>query len=290
MVKNVGIFVKPREIERTHLERLMETVKNAGHEALLEDRAAEILQVKGYPRKELGALCDIAIVLGGDGSMLGVARAIAEFNRPIIGVNAGRLGFITDVVLDDMDKTLPLMLNGECTSDCRYLLEGTVLRDGKEVFSALAGNDIGFSHGRAGGMVDFIVYVNGQQMSSQSADGIICSTAMGSTAYALAAGGPILYPSLDAMLLVPVAPHTVSNRPIVLPGDVSVEIQLVKARDAVAYFDMQEFCDVQPGDVLSIRRSNCKIEMLHPLGYDYFELLRRKLNWNFSPTSVHLHK
>lgn len=290
MVKKVGIFVKPREIERAHLEHLMETVKNAGHEALLEDRAAEILQRKGYPRKELGALCDIAIVLGGDGSMLGVARAIAEFNRPIIGVNAGRLGFITDVVLDDMDKTLPLMLNGECTSDCRYLLEGTVLRDGKEVFSALAGNDIGFSHGRAGGMVDFIVYVNGQQMSSQSADGIICSTAMGSTAYALAAGGPILYPSLDAMLLVPVAPHTVSNRPIVLPGDVSVEIQLVKARDAVAYFDMQEFCDVQPGDVLSIRRSNYKIEMLHPLDYDYFELLRRKLNWNFSPKSVHLAK
>ncbi len=289
-MKKIGVFVKPTESQSVPLEHLVRTIQAAGHEVLLEDRAAETLarrcDLKGHSRDELGRLCDIAVVLGGDGTMLGVARAISSHARPIIGVNAGRLGFITDVVLENMDTVLPAMLRGECVSDRRHLLEGTVFREGEPVFKSLAGNDIGFSHGRAGGMVDFIIHVDGQQMSSQSADGIICSTATGSTAYALAAGGPILYPSLDAMLLVPVAPHTVSNRPIVLPANLTVEIELVSARDAVAYFDMQEFCDVKPGDILRIERSEQTIEMLHPLNFDYFELLRRKLKWNFSPASV----
>ena len=226
-------------------------------------------------------------MLGGDGTILGVAREIAGCECPLIGVNAGRLGFITDVVLEDVDTVLPAMLRGECSSDRRHLLEGVVLRNGKEICRNSAVNDIGFSHGRAGGMVDFIIYVDGRQMSSQSADGIICSTSTGSTAYALAAGGPILHPSLEAVQLVPVAPHTLSNRPIVLPANLKIEIELVSARDAVAYFDMQEFCDVIPGDVLRIEQSSRTIEILHPLNYDYFELLRRKLKWNFSPASVH---
>ena len=119
----------------------------------------------------------------------------------------------------------------------------------------------------------------------QSADGIICSTPTGSTAYSLAAGGPLLAPMLDGVTLVPVAPHTLSNRPIVLPGESSIDIEITESRDAVAYFDMQEFADVQPGDVLKIRPSQRTFTMLHPIGYDYFDLLRRKLKWNFMPTS-----
>ncbi len=289
-MKRIGVFVKPNESLCVLLEHLLKLLESLGYEVLLEERAAASLAgrraVKGYPRMKLGELCDVAVVLGGDGTILGVARDISAWEKPIIGVNAGRLGFITDVVLEDMETTLPAMLRGECSSGRQHLLEGTVLRHDEPIFHGLAVNDIGFSHGRAGGMVDFITYVDGRQMSAQSADGIICSTATGSTAYALAAGGPILYPTLDAVQLVPVAPHTLSNRPIVIPANLRVEIELVSARDAVAYFDMQDFCDVVPGDVLRIERSERTIELLHPLNYDYFELLRRKLKWNFSPASV----
>lgn len=283
-MKRIAIFVKPTDVRVELLDRLVKIIEGTGREVLLERRAAELLQGRcpkiGYERKELGSLCDVAVVLGGDGTMLGVARAIAEYGRPIIGVNAGRLGFITDVAPDNMDRVIPAMLDGECTSDRRYLLEGSVFRNGESVFTSLAGNDIGFSHGRAGGMIDVAVCVDGKPMCCQSADGIICSTAMGSTAYALAAGGPILHPAVDALLLVPVAPHTVSNRPIVLSTAASIDIRLTRARDAVAYFDMQEFFDVVPGDVLKIRNSKLTIEILHPHNYDYFGLLQKKLNWN----------
>ena len=290
-MKKIGVFVKPTESLCVPLEHIVKVLSSQGYEVLLEERAALTLEgrmaFRGHARRELGELCDAAVVLGGDGTILGVAREIAGCECPLIGVNAGRLGFITDVVLEDVDTVLPAMLRGECSSDRRHLLEGVVLRNGKEICRNSAVNDIGFSHGRAGGMVDFIIYVDGRQMSSQSADGIICSTSTGSTAYALAAGGPILHPSLEAVQLVPVAPHTLSNRPIVLPANLKIEIELVSARDAVAYFDMQEFCDVIPGDVLRIEQSSRTIEILHPLNYDYFELLRRKLKWNFSPASVH---
>ena len=290
-MKKIGVFVKPTESLCVPLEHIVKVLSSQGYEVLLEERAAQTLEgrmaFKGHARRALGELCDAAVVLGGDGTILGVAREIAGCECPLIGVNAGRLGFITDVVLEDVDTVLPAMLRGECSSDRRHLLEGVVLRNGKEICRNSAVNDIGFSHGRAGGMVGFIIYVDGRQMSSQSADGIICSTSTGSTAYALAAGGPILHPSLEAVQLVPVAPHTLSNRPIVLPANLKIEIELVSARDAVAYFDMQEFCDVIPGDVLRIEQSSRTIEILHPLNYDYFELLRRKLKWNFSPASVH---
>lgn len=289
MFSKVAIFVKPTESLAGPLTALISVVRNAGAEVFLDERSAKTLGERagsrGYTRAELGELCDLAVVLGGDGTMLGVARSLAPFGTPIVGVNAGRLGFITDIVLEDMERLLPALLQGQCTRDVRRMLSAELVRNGDSIFSGLAVNDIGVSHGRAGGMVEFIVYVNGIQMASQSADGIICSTPTGSTAYSLAAGGPLLAPMLDGVTLVPVAPHTLSNRPIVLPGESSIDIEITESRDAVAYFDMQEFADVQPGDVLKIRPSQRTFTMLHPIGYDYFDLLRRKLKWNFMPTS-----
>ncbi len=289
MFRKVAIFVKPTESLAGPLTALISVIRKTGAEVFLDERSAKTLGERagsrGYTRAELGELCDLAVVLGGDGTMLGVARSLAPFGTPIVGVNAGRLGFITDIVLEDMERLLPALLQGQCTRDVRRMLSAELVRNGKSIFSGLAVNDIGVSHGRAGGMVEFIVYVNGIQMASQSADGIICSTPTGSTAYSLAAGGPLLAPMLDGVTLVPVAPHTLSNRPIVLPGESSIDIEITESRDAVAYFDMQEFADVQPGDVLKIRPSQRTFTMLHPIGYDYFDLLRRKLKWNFMPTS-----
>ena len=289
MFSKVAIFVKPTESLAGPLTALISVIRKAGAEVFLDERSAQTLGdragSKGYTRAELGKLCDLAVVLGGDGTRLGVARSLAPFGTPIVGVNAGRLGFITDIVLEDMERLLPALLQGQCTRDVRRMLSAELVRNGESIFSGLAVNDIGVSHGRAGGMVEFIVYVNGIQMASQSADGIICSTPTGSTAYSLAAGGPLLAPMLDGVTLVPVAPHTLSNRPIVLPGESSIDIEITESRDAVAYFDMQEFADVQPGDVLKIRPSQRTFTMLHPIGYDYFDLLRRKLKWNFMPTS-----
>lgn len=289
MFRKVAIFVKPTESLAGPLTALISVIRKASAEVFLDERSAQTLGERaghrGYTRAELGELCDLAVVLGGDGTMLGVARSLAPFGTPIVGVNAGRLGFITDIVLEDMERLLPALLQGQCTRDVRRMLSAELVRNGESIFSGLAVNDIGVSHGRAGGMVEFIVYVNGIQMASQSADGIICSTPTGSTAYSLAAGGPLLAPMLDGVTLVPVAPHTLSNRPIVLPGESSIDIEITESRDAVAYFDMQEFADVQPGDVLKIRPSQRTFTMLHPIGYDYFDLLRRKLKWNFMPTS-----
>lgn len=289
MFRKVAIFVKPTESLAGPLTALISVIRKTGAEVFLDERSAKTLGERagsrGYTRAELGELCDLAVVLGGDGTMLGVARSLAPFGTPIVGVNAGRLGFITDIVLEDMERLLPALLQGQCTRDVRRMLSAELVRNGECIFSGLAVNDIGVSHGRAGGMVEFIVYVNGIQMASQSADGIICSTPTGSTAYSLAAGGPLLAPMLDGVTLVPVAPHTLSNRPIVLPGESSIDIEITESRDAVAYFDMQEFADVQPGDVLKIRPSQRTFTMLHPIGYDYFDLLRRKLKWNFMPTS-----
>ncbi len=282
-IRKVAVFVKPTEALPESLSQLASVLTSEKFEVFLDQRAAPVLNERGYSRQELGARCDAAVVLGGDGTMLGVARDIARFGKPIVGVNAGRLGFITDILLDDMPTALPAVLRGECIRDKRRLLKGEVVRAGRVICESLAVNDLGITHGRAGGMIDIIICVNGRQMASQSADGIICSTPTGSTAYSLASGGPILHPSLEGITLVPVAPHTLSNRPIVLPADSFIAIELLDARDAVAYFDMQEFCDVHPGDVVRISRSECTIEMLHPRDYDYFELLRRKLNWNFMP-------
>lgn len=288
MFSKVAIFVKPTESLAGPLTALISVIRNAGAEVFLDERSAQTLGdragSRGYTRAELGERCDLAVVLGGDGTMLGVARSLAPFGTPIVGVNAGRLGFITDIVLEDMERLLPALLQGQCTRDVRRMLSAELVRNGESIFSGLAVNDIGVSHGRAGGMVEFIVYVNGIQMASQSADGIICSTPTGSTAYSLAAGGPLLGPMLDGVTLVPVAPHTLSNRPIVLPGESSIDIEITESRDAVAYFDMQEFCDVLPGDVLRIRQAKESFTLLHPIGYDYFEVLRRKLKWNYMPT------
>lgn len=285
--ERVAVIAKPQGAISRYVSDLVSLIEQSGCSVILDECAAGHLAQSGSyesgPVGEIVARCDAAVAIGGDGTMLGAARATAGLEVPVIGINAGRLGFITDIVLEDMHRLLPAMLQGQYVADRRRLLEGSVWRENELLFEGLAVNDIGISHGRALGMVEYTVYVDGLQMAVQRADGVLVSTATGSTAYAMAAGGPIMHPSVSSMLLVPVAPHTLSNRPIVLGSHTSIDIEVNETRSAVASFDAQVLIDVQAGDVLRVRVSDKSFTMLHPVGYNHFDLLRRKLKWNYLP-------
>jgi NAD+ kinase len=224
--------------------------------------------------------CDLALVVGGDGTMLSFGRRLAAAGVPLIGINQGRLGFITDIALEAYPAILPPMLEGLYEVDQRPLMHAKVWRDGQCVFDALAMNDVVVNRGATSGMVELRVEVDGHFVANQRADGLIIASPTGSTAYALSAGGPLLHPSLSGWALVPIAPHTLSNRPIVLadPGEIAVE--LVAGRDASANFDMQSLAQLLRGDRITVRRSQHKVTFLHPKGWSYFDTLRKKLHWN----------
>jgi NAD+ kinase len=237
----------------------------------------------GFPTLEVAAIgteCDLGLVVGGDGTMLGIGRQLARHGVPLIGINQGRLGFITDIPLDHFRTVLPPMLAGEYEEDQRTLMHARVMRDGQCVFDALAMNDVVVNRGATSGMVELRVEVDGHFVANQRADGLIVASPTGSTAYALSAGGPLLHPSIHGWVLVPIAPHTLSNRPIVLPDGVEIAIELVAGRDASANFDMQSLASLLHGDRISVRRSQHKVRFLHPKGWTYFDTLRKKLHWN----------
>ena len=274
--KTAAVFAKRTEPMGEALKKLLAILRTENVQYLLEESTAEHLPgAQGVSLEELGARADVIIMLGGDGTTLGIARRMARFKLPIIAINAGRLGFITDFSLGEMDKDLPPLLRGEYEVDTRSMLHIRVYRKGKIVFNATAVNDAGITHGRAGSMVEFNVWVDGHPMATQRADGIIVASATGSTAYAMAAGGPILHPALNAMVLVPV----------VLPGSSTVDISLIEAREASAYCDMQDFFPMEKGDVLRVRTLPESFTILHPIGHNHYDTLRRKLYWNLMPSA-----
>ena len=228
----------------------------------------------------IGRHCDLCLVVGGDGTMLGIGRRLAQFKVPLIGINQGRLGFITDIALDQYAATLAPMLTGQYEVDDRSLMHAQVMRDGRCVFSALAMNDVVVNRGATSGMVELRVEVDGHFVASQRADGLIIATPTGSTASALSAGGPLLHPSTPGWVLVPIAPHTLSNRPLVLSHAAEIAIEIVAGRDASANFDMQSLASLMHGDRIVVRRSEHQVRFLHPKGWTYFDTLRQKLHWN----------
>ncbi len=229
---------------------------------------------------QIGAQCDLGLVVGGDGTMLGIGRQLAQFNLPLIGINHGRLGFVTDIRLENYEAVLTPMLAGEFEEEHRSLMHGQVMREGRCVFDALAMNDVVVNRGATSGMVELRVSVGHHFVANQRADGLIIASPTGSTAYALSAGGPLLHPAIPGWVLVPIAPHTLSNRPIVLPDADEISIELVAGRDASANFDMQSLASLTLGDRIVVRRSELRVRFLHPTGWSYFDTLRRKLHWN----------
>ena len=280
----IGKFHAPGVLgSATVLEEVAAFLQNLGCQVFMESGTAAQSGISQYPTLDIpsvGEQCDLGLVVGGDGTMLGIGRQIAPYGVPLIGINQGRLGFITDIPLENYQNTLTPMLMGEFEEDHRSLIHGKVMRDGLCVFDALAMNDVVINRGSNSGMVELRVEVDGHFVANQRADGLIIATPTGCTAYALSAGGPLLHPSIPGWVLVPIAPHTLSNRPIVLADVAEVAIEIVSGRDASANFDMQSLAALKIGDRICVTRSKYAVRFLHPKGWSYFDTLRKKLHWN----------
>ncbi len=268
---------------RLALDNIAQFLNAQGCDVALEKDTASNTGMTQYPILDvaaIGAQCDLALVVGGDGTMLGIGRVLAKFGVPLIGINQGRLGFITDIAFDDYQTVLGPMLRGDFEEDRRWMMQARVMRDGRCVFNATAMNDVVVNRGATSGMVELRVEVDGRFVANQRADGLIIASPTGSTAYALSAGGPLLHPSIAGWILVPIAPHTLSNRPIVLSDSGEVAIEIVAGRDASANFDMQSLASLMLGDRIVVKRSDYQMRFLHPKGWSYFDTLRKKLHWN----------
>lgn len=293
--QTIAIFAKQKPSETVHsvdditqsLTQIAETLTKTGRRVVFGRQTAERFSLDSYEAMDLaqiGELADVAIIVGGDGTMLGIARQLAPFNVPLIGINQGRLGFMTDISLEDMMPVLQDMLNGKVASEKRSLLQGTLTRNSAVMHHTLAFNDVVLSRGSGSGMVELCVHVDGHFMYNQRSDGLIVATPTGSTAYSLSAGGPLLHPSLSGIVLVPIAPHALSNRPIVVPDASEIVIEVVGGRDSNVNFDMQSVARLLHGDRIIVKRSDHAVTFLHPEGWSYYDTLREKLHWNEYPS------
>jgi NAD+ kinase len=268
------------------LEEIAHFLLDSGLEVSFERDSAQAFggqtrgaAVEALNAAEIGQRCDIAIVVGGDGTMLGFAREMARYNVPLVGINQGRLGFITDIPVERFKESLAPILDGDYEEESRSMLEGGAWRDGERFFEGLSMNDVVVSRGATAGMVELRVDVGDDFVANLRADGLIVATPTGSTAYALSAGGPILHPAIAGWVMVPIASHTLSNRPIVLPDAAEVRIRVVAGKDVSANFDMHNLASLMHGDQIRVRRSEHQVRFLHPRGWSYYATLRRKLRW-----------
>ncbi|MCM3565108.1 MAG: NAD kinase [Hydrogenophaga sp.] len=265
------------------VEEIAQFLLSEGCEVSLEHQTALNTGLTDHPSLDVAAIpcsAQLALVVGGDGTLLGIGRQMARHGVPLVGVNQGRLGFITDIPFDEYRDALRPILHGEYQEESRSLMAASVWRDGRCVFEATALNDVVVNRGAVASMIELRVEIDGRFVANQRADGLIIASPTGSTAYALSAGGPLLHPDIGGWVMVPIAPHTLSNRPVVLPSHSEIAMEIVAGRDASASFDMQSFASLLHGDRIVVRRSEHSLRLLHPVGWNYFDTLRRKLHWN----------
>ena len=269
------------------LRQLAEFLDGRGLSVLIEEETAAKVkhQLRGvryapadYPA--IGASADLAIVVGGDGTMLGAARQLARYRVPLVGVNLGRLGFMTDIARSNMLDCMVDLLDGRFQPETRLLLDTELVRDGRVMAEHVVLNDVVVDKGPIGRMLEFELWIDDEFIYQLRADGLIVSTPTGSTAYALSANGPILHPSLGGIALVPLCPHSLTNRPITVSDKSDIEIRITHAEDARVHLDGQVSFDLRAGDRVRVRRSGYNVCFLHPPGYSYFAMLRQKLHWN----------
>lgn len=230
--------------------------------------------------EQIGARADLAVVLGGDGSMLSTARHLAAYRVPLVGINQGRLGFMTDISLGKMVDSMGQLLAGQFSLEERTMLDAEVVRAGERLVATRGLNDVVVNKGAIGRLIEFLVYIDGEFVYDLRSDGLIVATPTGSTAYSLSSNGPILQPKVPGFALVPICPHTLSNRPITVSDKSCIEITLKRAVDARLHFDGRPQCDLHEGDCVSIRRAEHTITFVHPPGYSYYAMLREKLHWS----------
>jgi NAD+ kinase len=284
--RNIGI------IGRLGSKKVIETVRRLkrylveeGYHVILQDRIAEVMPGHGMQvcaQKLLGEICDLVIVVGGDGSLLGAARALAKHNTPVLGINRGRLGFLTDISPDDgMEDAVQKVLDGQYIEEQRFLLDAEIKRNGVPLAASEALNDVVLHPGKSARMIAFDLYVEGQFVHHQRADGMIVSSPTGSTAYALSGGGPIMHPKLDAIVLVPMFPHTLSSRPIVVDGNSEIKLVIGESNETypTVSCDGQKHIPCAPGDAVTIRKKPHKLKLIHPKDHNFYEICRTKLGW-----------
>ncbi len=285
LYKTIGLIGKPNhQGASATIETLYQYLNENGYQIIVESSVAPSINIESIQiatLTQIGERADLAIVVGGDGYMLGAARVLACYKIGVIGVNRGNLGFLTDLSPNELVEPLEAILQGESRSEQRFIIESEVYRHGKLKSSNSAVNEAVLHSGKVASMIEFEVYIDGLFMFSQRSDGLIVSTPTGSTAYSMSAGGPILTPNLNALSLVPMFPHTLTSRPIVVDGNSEIKLVLANENDE----NLQVSCDghvilaVMPGDEVIIKKSKNTLRLIHPLDHDYFNVLRNKLSW-----------
>jgi len=280
-MKKIGIIGKTGKQETIDIIReLAPWLREKGHEVYVDIENAALLNVEGTPRSQFPELVEMIIVIGGDGTMISVARLAAEKGIPILGVNVGGLGFLTAVSRDDVRKVLERVLVDDCQVEERIMLTACVLRHSECIAEFIVMNDVVVNKGALARIIDLETYVDNVYVSTFKADGLIVSTPTGSTAYALSAGGPILYPTINSIVIAPICPHTLTNRPIVLPDNVKVEIMLKSYNeDVFLTLDGQVGFSLRQNDIIEVRKSKHRSRLYVPCERDYFQIIRAKLRW-----------
>ena len=284
-IKTIGLFGKYGGKDLGEIIRgLGEFLRARNLNILLERETATLIKDSTTPNRPLAAIgteIDLAIVVGGDGSMLNVARGLAAYHIPLIGVKLGRLGFLADVSTENMRQALGEILDGHFQTEERFMLDAEIVHAGQVIQTATAFNDVVINKGERARLIEYETYVDGEFVSDARADGVIVATPTGSTAYALSAGGPIVHPAVPAIVLVPICPHTLSNRPIVVNSECKIEIVMKNLQTAVyVSFDGQSDNSLQDGDRVRIRRADTPVILIHPAQRSHYEVLRAKLHWS----------
>jgi NAD+ kinase len=281
----VGLFGKygDRKVGEV-IHMLREFLIGCHLRVMIEEATAELMDTppaESHTLSEIGENADIAIVVGGDGTMLNVARNLARYEVPLIGINLGRLGFLTDIPRDTMLEGLAEILDGDYHSEERILLQAEVVREGRVQHASNAFNDVVVNKGQLARLIEFESYINKEFVNSTRADGIIIATPTGSTAYALSAGGPILYPTLPAIVLVPICPHTLSDRPLAVSSESVIEIVMTHTSFQSAHLtlDGQINYTLQDKDVVRVHRADKPVTLIHPSKRNHYDVLRAKLRW-----------
>lgn len=284
--KTIGIIGKASDpgIADT-LAILYRYLKQHNYAVIVDRLSAEFLAEPGVEICDIEAIgqrCDLIIAAGGDGTFLSAARAIAQYDIPLVGINLGRLGFLVDISPYELLPKLNNILTGHYSEERRYLLRTKIIRDHRVFNEQTAVNEVVVHRWVTPSMIEIVTHINGVYLNSQRSDGMIVSTPTGSTAYSLSAGGPILHPSLNALVLVPLNPHTLSNRPIVIDDSAEIEISFCQTKqiNALVTCDHLEIPEVLISDKILIKKDPKPIRILHPEGHDFFEILRKKLNWS----------